>query len=86
MSDPIMYAEDYFVVLESGEAEQIVTESELLEKLQAILATRQADLPQDVQKFTTIPEQAQYLLHNYCEFDPSPGEFFQWYAVRLEKD
>jgi len=35
-----MYSEDYFVVLEPDQAEQIVTAAELLEKLKGILASQ----------------------------------------------
>ncbi|NJK36604.1 MAG: chlororespiratory reduction protein 7 [Oscillatoriales cyanobacterium RM1_1_9] len=85
MSNTLMYSEDYFVVLQSGQPEEIITAAELLEKLTEVLATCPEALPQDAQRFTTLPEQAQYLLGNYCDLDLGPGEFIQWYAVRLEK-
>ena len=85
MPDSIMFQEDAFVVLETNQPEQLLTPAELLEKLKAILATRQDDLPRDLQKFASVEEQAQYLMDTSCELDVGPGEYLQWYVVRLEK-
>jgi len=80
-----MYQQDAFVVLEPNQPEQFLTAVELLEKLQAILIQRQQDLPRELQKFASVEAQAQYLLDTSCEFDLGPGQYLQWYAVRLEK-
>lgn len=80
-----MYDEETFVVLESNHPEQFLTVPELLEKLKSILAQQQDHLPKDLQKFASVEAQAQYLLDTSCELDVGPGEFLQWYAVRLEK-
>ncbi|MEG3839094.1 chlororespiratory reduction protein 7 [Microcoleus sp. herbarium14] len=80
-----LYDEDTFVVLETNQPEQFLTVAELLEKLQAVLAQGQEDLPADVLKFSSMEEQAKYLIDTYCELDVGPGKFLQWYAVRLEK-
>ena len=85
MPDPMMYQQDTFVVLEPNQPEQFLTAAELLEKLQEILTQRQEDLPRELQRFTSIQAQAQYLIDTSCEFDLGPGEYLQWYAVRLEK-
>lgn len=85
MPDSIMFQEDAFVVLETNQPEQILTPEELLEKLKAILATRQDDLPRDLQKFADLEAQAKYLMNTSCELDMEPGEYLQWYVVRLEK-
>lgn len=85
MPDPIMYQEDAYVVLEPNQPEQFLTATELLAKLQAILATRQDDLPVDLQKFDDTKTQARHLMETACEFDVAPGEYLQWYVVRLEK-
>lgn len=85
MRDSIMFQEDAYVVLETNQPEQILTPEELLEKLKAVLSQRQDDLPRDVQKFTAIEEQAQYLMETSCELDVGPEGYFQWYVVRLEK-
>jgi Protein CHLORORESPIRATORY REDUCTION 7 len=85
MPDPLMYSQDAFVVLEPNQPEQFLAASELLEKLKQILGQRQDDLPRDVQKFTSVEAQAQYLLETSCELDVGPGQYLQWYAVRLEK-
>jgi hypothetical protein len=80
-----MYQEDAYVLLESDQPEQFLTQAELLEKLQAVLATRQDDLPRDLQKISAVEEQARYLLNTSCELDVGPDHYLQWYAVRLEK-
>lgn len=85
MVDPRLYESDTFVVLEPDQAEQFLSTAEMLDKLKGILAERQDDLPRELQQFTAIDEQAQYLLDTSCEFDVAPGQFLQWYAVRLEK-
>jgi len=85
MPDSLMYQEDTYVVLELNQPEQFMSATELLEKLKKILAERQEDLPRDLQKFSTLEERSRHLLNTYCQFDLSPGNFLQWYAVRLEK-
>lgn len=86
MPDPLMYGdEDMYVVLETNQPEQFVTAAELIAKLESVLSTQQAHLPQDLQAIPTIPEQAKHLVSTACELDLGPGEFLQWYVVRLEK-
>jgi hypothetical protein len=85
MPDTIMYQEDMFVVLMPGADEVFMTPEELLEQLRDILSQRQDDLPRDLQRFTSITDQARYLRDTACDFDLRPGEAMQWYVVRLEK-
>jgi hypothetical protein len=85
MPDPMMYQQDTFVVLEPDQPEQFLTAAELLAKLQEVLNQHQEDLPRELQRFTSIQAQAQYLMDTSCEFDVGPGKYLQWYAVRLEK-
>jgi len=86
MPDPLMYQQDNFVVLETNQPEQFLTASELLEKLKGILKKiKFLDLSPDLQKFDSVEKQAKYLLDTSCELDQGPGEYLQWYAVRLEK-
>ncbi|MEH2046932.1 chlororespiratory reduction protein 7 [Nostoc sp.] len=86
MPDSLMYQQDNFVVLETNQPEQFMTPSELLEKLKTTLQQLIIqDLPPDLQKFDTVEAQAQYLLDTSCKLDISPGQYLQWYAVRLEK-
>jgi hypothetical protein len=93
MPDAIMYQEEMFVVLMPGEAEVFLTPEELLEKLVELLSdsaaasgeNRQHSLPRDLQRFSTIAEQARHLRDTACELELSPGEAMQWYVVRLEK-
>ncbi len=86
MPDPLMYQNDNFVVLETNQPEQFLTTSELLEKLKEVLQkTELSTLSFDLQKFDSVEKQAQYLLDTSCELDLGPGQYLQWYAVRLEK-
>ncbi|WP_353930010.1 chlororespiratory reduction protein 7 [Okeanomitos corallinicola TIOX110] len=86
MPHPLMYEEDNFVVLETNQPEQFLTAAELLEKLVKTLQKISFDdLPQDIKKFSSVTEQAQYLIDTGCELDIEPGKYLQWYAVRLEK-
>lgn len=86
MPDPIMYQQDdTYVVLEANQPEVFLTEEELLEKLSGILAERQDDLPRELQTIPQVQAQAQHLIDTSCELDVGPGQFLQWYAVRLEK-
>jgi len=85
MPDTIMYQEDMFVVLMPGADEVFMTPEELLEQLRDILSQRQDDLPRDLQRFTSITDQARHLRDTACDFDLRPGEAMQWYVVRLEK-
>ena len=86
MPNPLMYQQDDFVVLETNQPEQFLTAAELLIKLEKTLSQiAHDDLPLDMQKVDSVSEQAQYLLDTSCNLDVSPGEYLQWYAVRLEK-
>ncbi|MEM7726137.1 MAG: chlororespiratory reduction protein 7 [Cyanobacteria bacterium P01_A01_bin.45] len=86
MSDSLMYEQDYFVVLQTNQAEQFLTTSELLEKLKSVLKELPEDeLPLELQNLDSLETQAQYLIDTSCELDLKPGEYLQWYAVRLEK-
>ena len=85
MSNSIMYQEDGFVVLEPDQPEQILTSQELLEKLKGILVNRQEDLPRELEKFTTVERQAEYLMENFCDLDMGSDSYLQWYVIRLEK-
>ncbi|KAM3111698.1 chlororespiratory reduction protein 7 [Phormidesmis sp. 146-33] len=85
MADSLMYQEEHFVVLETDQPEQFLTADEMLEKLRSILSKRQDALPPDVQKFSTVADQAQHLLDTTCDLDMGAGQYLQWYAVRLEK-
>lgn len=79
-----MYQEDCYVVLEPDRPEEFLSAEELLEKLKGILQ-QQEELPRDLQKFASLEEQARYLLESSCEFNIAPGQYLQWYVVRLEK-
>ena len=80
-----MYKEHGFVVLEPDQPEQILTSQELLEKLKGILVNRQEDLPRELEKFTTVEGQAEYLMENFCDLDMGSDSYLQWYVIRLEK-
>lgn len=80
-----MYQEDAFVVLETDHNEQILSPQELLKKLQTILSTRQDDLPRELEKFTSVEEQAEYLRDNFYELNIGNNNYLQWYVIRLNK-
>lgn len=85
MADPRLYDGEHYVVLETNQPEQLMTTAELQAKLRSVLATRQDDLPADLQRLDSLEAQVQSLLNDACELDVGPGEFLQWYVVRLEK-
>jgi hypothetical protein len=86
MPDPLMYSQDYFVVLETNQPEQILSALELQEKLKNVLKNMEAeDLMPDLRSFNSPEEQAKYLIDTSCELDVGLGQYLQWYAVRLEK-
>jgi Protein CHLORORESPIRATORY REDUCTION 7 len=85
MPDSIMYQEEAYVLLEPNQPEQLLTPIELLDRLKAVLAVRQDDLPSDLRRFSDLEVQARHLMETSCELDVEPGQFLQWYVVRLEK-
>ncbi|NDJ15900.1 chlororespiratory reduction protein 7 [Myxacorys almedinensis] len=85
MPNSLMYQEDYFVVLETNQPEQILSVEELGQKLRSRLSSHPDDLPIDLQQFATVDEQVTYLINTTYELDLAPGQYLQWYAVRLEK-
>ncbi|PSB04371.1 chlororespiratory reduction protein 7 [Merismopedia glauca] len=85
MSDSLMYRDDAYVVLEPNQAEQFLSPTELLTKLQAVLAGYNGQLSPDFQRFDSIEAKARYLMETACEFNAEPGKYLQWYVVRLEK-
>lgn len=88
MPSPIMYEDkETFVVLDPNLLEEeFMTGEELLIKLKQILSQTPADeLTPDMQKFSSLDEQAKYLLTTGCELELAPGKTLQWYVVRLEK-
>ncbi|QLE54139.1 chlororespiratory reduction protein 7 [Nostoc sp. TCL26-01] len=86
MPDPLMYQQDNFVVLETNQPEQFLTTAELLDKLKGELQKIDvSDLPQELQRFDSLTDQAQHLIDTSCNLDVGAGKYLQWYAVRLEK-
>ncbi len=88
MPNPIMYeAEETFVVLDPNLLEEeFMTGEELLIKLKQILSQIPADeLTPDVRKYSSLDDQAKYLLKTGCELELASGKTLQWYVVRLEK-
>jgi hypothetical protein len=85
MSDSLMFNNDAYVLLETDRPEQLLTPAEMSDKLREIVLTFADDLPQDVQRIASVEERVRYLLDTSCELDLAPGQYVQWYAVRLEK-
>jgi len=80
-----MYQDDYFVVLQPDQPEEIMTKQELLEKLLNLLSVFSDVMPKELLKFPTLEEKALFLRDNFCEWNIAAGEYLQWYAIRLEK-
>ena len=86
MPDSLMYQQDDYVVLETNQPEKFLTSTELLEKLkQTLQQLKEEELPHNLKKIDSLQAQAEYLLDTSCELDLAPGQYLQWYAVRLEK-
>ena len=85
MSDSLMFNNDAYVVLETDRPEEILTPAEMFAKLTDIVTKFANDLPIDVQQITGIEARVKYLLDTSCELDLAPGQYLQWYVVRLEK-
>ena len=85
MVDSIMYQEDYFVLLQPEQGEQFFTPTELLLKLEQVIQSYPESLPKELNKHTTPRQKAEYLRDNFCQLDLEPGEYLEWYVVRLEK-
>ena len=85
MSDSLMFNNDAYVVLETNLPEQILTPAEMFDKLQEIVIRLDDDLPIDVKQINGTEDRVRYLLDTSCELDLAPGQYLQWYAVRLEK-
>jgi Protein CHLORORESPIRATORY REDUCTION 7 len=85
MSDSLMFNNDAYVLLETDRPEELLTPAEMFAKLQKIVVEFADDLPIDVQQISGVDAKVQYLLDTSCELDLAPGEYLQWYVVRLEK-
>ncbi len=85
MSDSLMFNNDAYVLLETNRQEELLTPVEIIAKLKEIATKFADDLPIDVQQITGIDARVQYLLDTSCELDLVPGQYLQWYVVRLEK-
>ncbi len=85
MSSTSMYSEDHFVLLMPGEAERILSASELTEQLKVWVVQYADELPLDVASQQGAEAQAVALREGSCELELEPGRTAQWYAIRLEK-
>ncbi|MEB3231928.1 MAG: chlororespiratory reduction protein 7 [Leptolyngbyaceae bacterium] len=85
MVDPRLYETEHYVLLETNQPEQILSAGELRDRLHTIVTTRPEHLPPDIQHLDAAADKVQYLLDTMCELDLGPGEYFQWFAVRLDK-
>jgi hypothetical protein len=79
--------EDYFVVLETNQPEQILTAAETIAKLIAVIQQKADELSPGLglAQFDSLEAKAQHLIDTVCELGLGPDEYLQWYAVRLEK-
>ncbi len=84
MPDQLMYSEEMYVLIETGQPEQFFTVAEMLSRLESLLQ-QYPEQAADLQHLPTLQAQAQHLLDTSCELDMGAGQYLQWYAVRLEK-
>jgi hypothetical protein len=80
-----MFNNDAYVVLETNLPEEILTPAEMEAKLVSTLDRLGADLPADLVQFDNTVDRVRYLLDTSCELALAPGEYLQWYQIRLEK-
>ncbi len=85
MSDSLMFNNDAYVVLETNLPEQLLTPAEMFDKLKEIVIKFDEDLPIDVRQISGTDNRVRHLLDTSCELDLAPGQYLQWYSVRLEK-
>ena len=83
MSDPLIRSLDHYVVLEPGQAEQLLSAADTLTWLaQRLMALR--PWPEDLRGCDGATEAAERLIDTACELEISPGVRLQWFAVRLD--
>ncbi|MFM7455888.1 MAG: chlororespiratory reduction protein 7 [Vulcanococcus sp.] len=83
MSDPLIRELDHYVVLEPGQAEQLLSAADTLPWLERQLERLQQP-PADLADLPDAATRAQRLLETACELELEPGVVVQWFAVRLE--
>lgn len=83
MSDPLIRELDHYVVLEPGQAEQLLSAADTLPWLERQLE-RLSEPPADLAALPDAVARAQRLLETACELELEPGVVVQWFAVRLE--
>jgi predicted RNA-binding protein (virulence factor B family) len=71
--------EEYYVLLETGNDERFVTESELREYLATLLTQEQNLHGQELQQTVT------HTLNTACVLPLGPGRYCEWYATRLDR-
>jgi hypothetical protein len=77
--------EDCYVVLSPELIEQFVSLPELEDLLKNLLRKIPTQLPQDLQKISTVELQVDRLIKTACELDCHELGIWQWYVVRLQK-
>lgn len=83
MSDPLLREMDFYVVLEPGAEESILSAAETRAWLARHLASLPAP-PADLAHLGDAEARADRLLETACELELAPGGAIQWFAVRLE--
>ncbi len=83
-NDRALYSEEHYVVLETDQPETLLTRNELSEKFRLLFQKEPDLIPEDV-RLLTPENQVQSLLDTVCELKLDPGQYLQWYAIRLEK-
>ena len=83
MSDPLIRACDYYVVIEPAKPETLLNQEETKEWLKGWVEQLE-DLPKDLHEQPSITALVQRLIDTACDLEIKPGFKLQWFAVRLD--
>ena len=83
MSDPLIRACDYYVVIEPNQPEKLLNQEETKAWLKGWVDQLE-ELPEDLRDQPSKTAAVQRLLDTACELEIKPGFKLQWFAVRLD--
>ena len=83
MSHPLIRSCDYYVVLEPGKEEKLLTAKETLRWLENWL-NQLEEIPNDLKDQSCNAHAAQRLLDTACELEVKTGFCLKWFAVRMD--
>ncbi len=83
MSNPLIHEVDYFVILEPGKDEMILSAVETQEWLVKWLK-KIDELPKDLMTIGSVHKMAERLIETSCRLEVEPGYNIQWFAIRID--